>query len=510
MNYSRRILSCCVAVVMAWCAGQVEAGVDTRMNPTDLAGTVQNEVSLTLNLNPNPGVGVVGGNVNLLSAYNDQAATGLGVSYSIDSGATWTERTIGTNILDFFNNTPLSNVFDPITASDTQGNLFAGYIADTGASGSASGLYVERSTDGGNNWSGPMLVHAEDAAVNILPPNMYRSNDKPHLVADTYVGSIRQDNLYAVWIQDDGSTAPTDLRFSASADSGVTWFPVPVTINNNPGIDRANGPNLTVAPDGDVYVAWLDVDVTNVNPGPKPGALYIDHSTDGGLTWGMDKLVRNVNTLPDHLSTLGNQLSQDDVRARGFPVIEADPTDATGQTLYLTWAEDPDGAIGGDEADIFFLRSTDGGLTWPNFANPLRVNHDSTINDQFAPWMDVKPDGTIDIAWYDKRLSANDDAWDVYIARSTDGGLSFGPNVRLTDVTYNTPLASNNVEPWLGEYLGLVVDSTTAYVGFTRRGDANGDVYFDSIPNAQIVPEPATAMLTVELLLACVWWRRRK
>jgi PEP-CTERM motif len=213
--------------------------------------------------------------------------------------------------------------------------------------------------------------------------------------------------------------------------------------------------------------------------------------------------------LPDHLSTLGNQLSQDDVRARGYPVIEADPNDATGQTLYLTWAEDPDGTINGDEADIFFSRSTNGGATWSNIANPLRVNSDSTINDQFAPWMDVKPDGTIDIAWYDKRLAPNDDAWDVYIARSTDGGLSFGPNVRLTDVTYNTTQASNN-EPWLGEYLGLVVDSTTAYVGFTRRGDANGDVYFDSIPNAQIVPEPASAALMAGLLLACTWWRRRK
>lgn len=486
-----------MGVLVVGTSGVAMGGVDVKMN-SDAAGSVQNEVSLALNLNPLPAVGVTGGHVNLLAAYNDfGGAGGLGISYSIDSGATWIERTIGTGIIDPFTGvTPLSFVFDPITASDTLGNVFAGYIAASNIGG-PSGLYIENSTDGGNTWSGPMLVHAEDASANV-PPGTYRFNDKPHLVADTYAGSARQDDLYAVWIQDDGTNPPTDLRFSASTNAGATWFATPATINDNPGTDLANGPNLTIAPNGDVYVAWLNVDVTNNAPGPKAGAIYIDRSTDGGVTWGADTLARNVSTLPNHLATLNNQASQDDARSRGFPVIEADPTDATGQTLYLTWAEDPDGTISGDEADIYFMRSLNGGTTW---STPLRVNNDATINDQFAPWMDVKADGTIDIAWYDKRLAPNDDAWDVFIASSTDGGLSFGPNVRLTDVTFATTLSGG--EPWLGEYLGLVVDSTTAYTGFVRRGDANGDVYFDSIFNsALLIPEPgALGLLAVMLAL---------
>ena len=91
------------------------------------------------------------------------------------------------------------------------------------------------------------------------------------------------------------------------------------------------------------------------------------------------------------------------------------------------------------------------------------------------------------MAWYDKRNSPNDDAWDVYIAKSIDGGASFFPNYRISDVTGVAPGG------WMGEYLGLAVDSTDAYVAFTSsRSDlSNGDVWFDSISNAQI-PEPAT------------------
>ena len=63
---------------------------------------------------------------------------------------------------------------------------------------------------------------------------------------------------------------------------------------------------------------------------------------------------------------------------------------------------------------------------------------------------------------------------------------------------------------WLGEYLGLAVDANTAYLGFVRRGDPEGDVYFDSILNSQI-PEPSSFLLaTVGLvcLLGCDWRTR--
>ena len=101
------------------------------------------------------------------------------------------------------------------------------------------------------------------------------------------------------------------------------------------------------------------------------------------------------------------------------------------------------------------------------------------------PWMDVKADGTIDVVWYDRRNDVNDVLWDVYIARSTDGGSSFSTNVRLNDTSFAVPSLSSG---WMGEYLGLAVDSNTAYVAFTSSvtDSVSGDVYFDKILNSSI------------------------
>lgn len=501
-----RLLSIAASWLVA--ATSAVAGTDVAVN----SGTsgVQNEVSITLNP-AQPG--------NVVIAYNDtpsaQSTQGLGVSFSTDNGQTWTDRQIGVPApTDPFGAASLSDIFDPITGADTQGNVLAGYIATDGSQGGPSGVYIHRSADGGNTWTSEISVHSNAAEAFPGDPG-YRFNDKPHLEVDRFAASPRQDDAYIAWIQDDGQTAPSNIVFSATTDAGNTWFGSPVVVNDNlggPNTDMANGPNVAAAPNGDVYVAWLDVDVTNNAPGPKAGTLFIDRSTDGGATWGPDMLVRNVSTLPNHLSTFNNQANQDDVRARGYPVLAADPNDPQGDTLYLVYAEDPDGTIAGDEADIFFLKSSDGGVNWS--ANPLKLNDDATINDQFAPWMAVKPNGLIDVVWYDKRNDLGDAQWDVYFTSSSDGGVTFSPNLRISDTSFATALSSGN-EPWLGEYLGIAVDGTHAYIGFTSSiSDTSGDIFFDRIVNPTgqfVIPEPSSQFAWLGLFgLVSAARRRRK
>ncbi|MBW2991731.1 hypothetical protein KY345_00755, partial [Candidatus Woesearchaeota archaeon] len=97
-------------------------------------------------------------------------------------------------------------------------------------------------------------------------------------------------------------------------------------------------------------------------------------------------------------------------------------------------------------------------------------------------------DGTIDIAWYDRRNDPFDLDWDVYFTSSSDGGSTFSPNVKISDISFATPTAPWG-EKWMGEYLGLVVDSQYAYIGFTsNKTDLRGDIYADSIMNPSACP----------------------
>ena len=476
------------------------AGTDVQIN-SDPPGDVQNEIRMTRNPNDLS---------NFLVAYNDKSgapSSPLGISFSLNGGLTWSDRQLSVPTHPFLG-TPddgisLGTIFDPFIDSDSQGNIYAGYIATDGTLGGPGGIYIERSQDKGQSWSGPTNIDFNTRATPPSGPDpSFRFNDRPDMTVDS------SDNAYVVWIKDvdvgqptsdiyfaksgppgtPGPTNPTGLDFTGLTAGSVA----PQTVNDNPGgtpggSDFANVPTVAVAPDGTVYVAWIDVDVTN--PSPKTGKLMIDISSNGGATFGLDVTaqvidgVANPHTaLASHLSTTSGAGNGDDARSGSYPVIAVDPSSS--KTVYMVYAADPTDAAGLDYGDIFFTKSLNGGLTW---TIPMRLNDDSTTKDQFHPDMAVKADGTIDVVWYDKRNSSNDDSWDVYIAKSTDGGASFSTNLRITDKSFATPDNSISTEKWMGEYLGLVVDSSFAYVAFTSSiNDSKGDVFFDSVANSAI------------------------
>ena len=265
------------------------------------------------------------------------------------------------------------------------------------------------------------------------------------MTSDIVSGGPLTNSIYITWIKDRGYNMPlpySDIYFSYSPDNGATFSP-PVIINDQGvGHDMGNMPIPAVAIDGTVYVVWMDY---NVLTGGQ-GILYLDKSADGGITWGTDILITTISLPPLNLT---DGLANPDALAKGGTPIVASPSNPL--ELYITYAADPDGA-GFEEADIFFIKSTDGGLNW---SAPLLVNHDDTSPcDQFLPWMAVKPDGTIDIAWYDRRNDSTDTLWEVFMTRSVDGGTSFSTNIPVTTLSsFPTPVTPGG--PWMGEYLGF-------------------------------------------------------
>jgi len=100
-------------------------------------------------------------------------------------------------------------------------------------------------------------------------------------------------------------------------------------------------------------------------------------------------------------------------------------TDGVVYLAFAGWS----GSTTGD--DIDFTKSSDGGRSW---STPIRVNDDAGATAQAEPSLALDPANNIYIAWTDARNGNND----VYFSKSVNGGLTFGANLRVNDVTTNS------------------------------------------------------------------------
>src|SRR3989475_9603346 len=128
------------------------------------------------------------------------------------------------------------------------------------------------------------------------------------------------------------------------------------------------------------------------------------------------------------------------------------------------------GSTTGD--DIDFTMSSDGGRSW---STPIRVNDDAGAAAQAEPSLALDPSNNIYIVWTDMRSGNND----VYFAKSVNGGLTFGANLRVNDITTNSQsepdLAVDPVNPHLVHVVWTdtrspILDPDISYPNSTNGG----------------------------------------
>jgi hypothetical protein len=439
-------------------------GADVRVNQ-DLGIRNQNETAIAVN------PAVPG---NLLMVYNDvpwPGGLGLGYSYSFDSGATWADGR-------FAHPMGMVQYHDPMAAADLNGRLYAGGCVNNNVVNGSSVLLVYTSTDGGITWSAPMAVSSDGPQV---PPALATLNDRGHLVVDRHATSPHANRAYVAWIKDVGSSGPfSDTWFSASPGGGAAFAPRQRISDLPAGQSRSHAPHVAAAADGSVYVVWADYDIT-VSQGPA--TFFVDRSTDGGATFGADvSVAAGVITVPNvFTSSIGPDTDGDTA-----PVIATNPL--LPNEVYVVYNADPDGPFIGDEGDIYFVKSVDGGATW---GAPAAIPANWSLfryGTQYAPWIDVKPDGTIDVAWYSHghlEPAPGPLYWYVVMTQSRDGGATWAEPLVVSEFGARSPRNPfNPAVGWLGEYLALAVDSTWAHLGWSdARGDSLGDLYYDRVKN---------------------------
>lgn len=141
-------------------------------------------------------------------------------------------------------------------------------------------------------------------------------------------------------------------------------------------------------------------------------------------------------------------VSRDAGRTFDAPVVvtpEPESLDANGEArpkvaigpqgaVLVSWTQRGSAAYTGD---IRFARSTDGGRT---FSAPITVNDDELPIGHRFDALGVAPDGTVVLAWIDKRdleqatrLGRSYDGAAIYVATSHDGGATFSVNRKAKD-----------------------------------------------------------------------------
>jgi hypothetical protein len=310
---------------------------------------------------------------------------------------------------------------DPVVAAAGAGRWYFGYIARGGATGSDVDVFVRRSLDDGVTWQPPVPVTADDDF-----------DDKPYLDA-------RGDEVLVAYA--DFGFSPAKVRAARSLDGGLSFGADTVLADLSVG---GNGASPVIGIDGTYYVFWRD---------SFQEFLWMSRSTDQGANWSQDAPVAEMSPLPPTFP--------EGFRIVNLPSAAQDPV--TG-TLLVVWNDQLFG-----DPDILAVRSTDGGDTW---SAPVQVNDDGAGAAQFFPWIAFDESGTGWVVWYDRR---HDPAGiDVYVARTDDGGASFGPNLRVTGAPF-TPVLP--VEPgalaFIGDYNGIAAAGGRVFPFYqdARRGE---------------------------------------
>jgi hypothetical protein len=322
-------------------------------------------------------------------------------------------------------------------------------------------LGITHSIDGGHAWAPKIDV---TGAVEVTGD----SHDRPFLAVDCSEGKFN-GRVYCDCMA--AARGFYELGITTSSDAGNSFDRMHFLAVENSLVMCPGQPAMLS--DGS-FVAPYRARFRGSHTEPDTVEIRMRRSDTGGRSF-----------LAEHaVATVGNNEGPYFVT----PMMAADPgSPRFKDRLYVVWSEQT--AKG---TQVFLTRSNDKGNTW---SKPTVVSEQSSEQtyDSLLPCVAVNRKGTVGISWYDGRESRpGAPCSNVRFRASLDGGESWLPSVRVTDVPSPIELAK---PVWkigdgfsrLGDTAGLAADAAggfhLAWVDkrtgllqvFTAKVTVNGD-----------------------------------
>jgi hypothetical protein len=365
---------------------------------------------------------------------------------------------------------------DPGVVFDQTGTGWYSFIAfdDSGSGGDPNNrVVVNRLPAGGSSFQ----------AQNTGLPNTGNQTfqDKSLIDADTVPTSPHFGRLYAVWTDNEGTgeqkivisfcdTRISGVNDSARCDDPANWTgPTPVT--DSTGSGSFIYADVAAAPDGGVYVVWLDY-ASNEIQGDHCVASS-NCATPAG--WGSDQTLRPLNATggpipfdcPTPYAAGGRvapvpsvdvtesgteagrvHLALSDIRADSVPFV----TKCTGAETDMHW-------------DVFYGSSSTGLPT--SFTS---ASGDPGNRDHFLPWMDVdQTSGDVAIAFYRSSIDTDRSKARFVHKGATAAGALTGAITELStaDSDYSASGEPLGYSFDYGDYEGVAADGGSVYPVWT-------------------------------------------
>jgi hypothetical protein len=368
--------------------------------PAATSMTVKNHSESDIRVDPTNPMHLIGSSKWAVSAegYNHL----LGFYESFDGGATWPVQGHIPGYEGWTDNT------DPVGAFDSFGNYYSLILPYEFFYTSSGGHSFKTDQNIEPNPSVPaeaitvaIRKHGATAAddwttsrgapmdVVAAYPAKGREPDKQWITIDTNPASPHFNRVYAMWTVFDSRTAKPFVAYADAKKGGAhTAWSSPIelpTAGNNPQGDTYLLPH--VDGNGTVYTT-----VTNFTSKSTLTGILMDRSTDGGVSWeSLPNVVGHVSAPPLIYANTTFRDGIEDTFAVGTQLVSGH------YPLYVSW-EDYSAGVG----NLMLSASVDGGLTW---SSPIRVNDNTSQVDAFQPNLTTAADGTVVVAFYDRRLT---------------------------------------------------------------------------------------------------------